>query len=177
MSDLILTVSTFCKSQILYECPTIEAKKIRTLFKPTVSIANNIRQLPLPFKKQFKINQNFHIITTITAFRYYRKSDAVLHYHEPVIDFLSSHPDWCWIIAGDGKQLKHVKQIILYTACKSGIEKQIFEEPYSLINILDEFVESDITRKNIGTANQKFAVQYYDPVVISKKFINILNEL
>ncbi|MCI5129961.1 MAG: glycosyltransferase [Candidatus Electrothrix sp. EH2] len=123
VSDTILTVSSFLKSQILYELSFVDSKKIRVLLKPTVPEAN--LPVSLSFKRMNKIDKNINIITTLTGFRYFRKYDAIIYYHQSMLEVLRNNLNWHWIIAGTGDGLDYVKKKVLTSAHKLGIENQV----------------------------------------------------
>ncbi len=120
-ANKIITVSVFGKAQILYELPFIPSEKIDSVTEPTIK-----RQIKgIDKAKITKLLEHNKIITTVTSFRYFRKYDAVIHYHKSVLKVLHDNPQWSWIIAGDGKGLRQVKKVLFDSAHAFGVEKQI----------------------------------------------------
>jgi glycosyltransferase involved in cell wall biosynthesis len=105
----IFPVSVFSKSQVLYELPDINIHRIKVIYQPIdFNAINNTEKNK--FRKWLNISNDKKILLTSTGFMYKRKFEALLYYHEVIIDLLKENLNLIYIILGDGPGLKYFKE-------------------------------------------------------------------
>ncbi len=169
LSDQILPVSTFCKSQILYELPYIPAKKITPLIKPT--IITNKQTTNHIFNEKYGLENNNFTITTLTSFAYRRKFEAISYYSESIFQFLQKNNYWKWIIVGGGKYFLDFKKYFIDIAKKQNIEKKVILTGF-IDDVSSALQSTDIffypTFRDTASQALKEAQLYSLPVIVNR---------
>jgi len=170
IADTILTVSIFGKTQILYECPYINPKKINILIK-------HVSQVRLPIghgrdKWKIKHETSNGIITTVSGFNYKRKCEAITYYSSSVIKCLKQHPKWKWIIIGDGKFIDDIISHVFEKARKAELPRNQIQFLGFKNNIEDILFSSDIffypSFRDAASQALKEAQAYGLPTIVNR---------
>lgn len=109
-ANLVLTVSSYLKSQILCELPRIPAERLQVSLEP---VRMPFTGDPAAFRRLWRISPRTQILLSVSAFKFRRKYEALEYYHDTVVSALIRHPNWCYVIAGDGPDYSRAREKLL----------------------------------------------------------------
>jgi glycosyltransferase involved in cell wall biosynthesis len=136
----ILTVSWFLRNQIV-QYTEIDPEKILTVYNP-VDIDAFSKANAGNLRSKLQIPENAGIILTVTNFNYYKKYTGVCYYMPAIIQTLQEHPQWYFVIIGDGYLFKQGRKKILQLLPDDVKDRCIFAGYFSPIE--DAFKDADV---------------------------------